>query len=460
MRNQSQSVMASPILIGAVTTLVTVIAIFLSYNANEGLPYVPTYDIAVTVPSAAGLVEGNEVRIGGHRVGVVKTIDAVPTKTDPHAVLSLKLDKPVEPLYENTRVTVRPRSPLGLKYLEVEPLKGGEPLEPGDTLPLRNANPSVDLDQVLTALDQKTRRSLQLATAGLGAGFAGRGVDLNTAIESFPPLLRRARRVATNLADPRTRLRGLVRGLDSLAGELAPVAPQLGSLVRASNVTAGALASVTPEIRQVLEGAPPTELEATRTLIVARPVLADARALVRDLRPGTRVLAPAARRLHEAIQVGIPVVERALKLSNRLEDSLAALDALASDPDTRGALDRLLTTVKSALPTLRFVVPAQTVCNYLGVWTRNVTSTISEGDASGTWFRTLVVLEPDEIRASARPSPRLHNNTYGNTAAPGQPRECETGNEPYEPGQQFGNVPGNQGARTEITSRPPEVRGR
>ena len=62
---QAQSVMASPILIGAVTTLVTVIAVFLSYNANEGLPYVPTYDISVTVPSAAGLVEGNEVRIGG-----------------------------------------------------------------------------------------------------------------------------------------------------------------------------------------------------------------------------------------------------------------------------------------------------------------------------------------------------------------------------------------------------------
>jgi virulence factor Mce-like protein len=461
MRNrQSQSVMASPILIGAVTTLVTVIAVFLSYNANEGLPYVPTYDISVTVPSAAGLVEGNEVRIGGKRVGVVKTIDAVPTKTDPHAVLALKLDKPVEPLYENIRVTIRPRSPLGLKYLEIEPLTGGEPLEAGDTLPLRNANPSVDLDQVLTALDQKTRRSLQLATAGLGTGFAGRGVDLNEAIETFPPLLRRAQRVASNLADPRTRLRGLLPGLDSVAGELARVAPQLGSLVHASNVTAGALASVTPEIRQVLEGLPPTELEATRTLIVARPVLADARALVHDLRPGTRVLAPTAARLHHAIEIGIPVVERALELSNRLEDSLAALDALASDPATSGALDRLLLLVKSGLPTLRFVVPMQTVCNYLGLWTRNVGSTISEGDASGTWFRTLVMVEPNEILARAQPSPRLHNNTYGHTAGAGQPRECETGNEPYEPGQQFGNVPGNQGAETELTFPPPEVRGR
>jgi hypothetical protein len=172
------------------------------------------------------------------------------------------------------------------------------------------------------------------------------------------------------------------------------------------------------------------------------------------------VLASAATDLHQAIQIGIPVVERALKLSNRLEESLAALDALASDPATRGALDRLLLLAKSGLPTLRFVVPMQTVCNYLGLWTRNVSSTISEGDASGTWFRTLVMVEPDEIRAQARPSPRLHNNTYGHTAAPGQPRECETGNEPYEPGQQFGNVPGNQGVETELTSPPPGVGGR
>jgi hypothetical protein len=70
------------------------------------------------------------------------------------------------------------------------------------------------------------------------------------------------------------------------------------------------------------------------------------------------------------------------------------------------------------------------------------------------------MVEPNETFAQAQPSPRLHNNTYGHTAGPGQPRECETGNEPYEPGQQFGNVPGNQGAQTEITAPPPEVGGR
>jgi hypothetical protein len=190
---------------------------------------------------------------------------------------------------------------------------------------------------------------------------------------------------------------------------------------------------------------------------VTRPVLHDARVLVHEIRPGTRVLAGAASDLHGAIQTGIPVVRRALGLSERLRTALAAVDTLASDPLVSGALDRLLATLQSALPTLRFAVPAQTVCNYFGLWTRNVPSTISEGDASGTWFRTLVVASTTQASASATPAPDLHLNPYGNTAAPGQEHECETGNEPYLPGQRIGHVPGNQGTRTERTGPPAGV---
>jgi hypothetical protein len=242
--------------------------------------------------------------------------------------------------------------------------------------------------------------------------------------------------------------------------EVAAAGPALGSIVRASDTTAGALASVAPQLQDVISALPPTEATGTHALAVTRPVLADARVLVHDIRPGTRVLASAATRLHDAIRVGIPVVRRALSLSERLRTALGAVDVLASDPLTSGALDRLLLTLRSALPTVRFVAPFQTTCNYLGVWTRNVDSTISEGDDSGTWFRTIVIGQQDEASARADPSPNLHVNPYGNTAAPGQTHECEPGNEPYLPGQRIGHVPGNQGTRTETTSPPPGVAGR
>ena len=63
------AIVASPVLVGAVTVLVAIIAVFIAYNANAGLPFVPTYDLKAEVPNAAKLVEGNEVRLGGYRVG-------------------------------------------------------------------------------------------------------------------------------------------------------------------------------------------------------------------------------------------------------------------------------------------------------------------------------------------------------------------------------------------------------
>src|SRR5206468_6622099 len=76
-RRGSASIAANPVLIGAATTLVVLVAVFLAYNANNGLPFVPSYTLKVNVPSAANLVKGNEVRLGGTRVGVVDSIEPV-----------------------------------------------------------------------------------------------------------------------------------------------------------------------------------------------------------------------------------------------------------------------------------------------------------------------------------------------------------------------------------------------
>ena len=61
-RRNRASVVASPVLVGAVTTLVVVVAVFLAYNANAGLPFVPTTQLNVDLENGANLVPGNEVR--------------------------------------------------------------------------------------------------------------------------------------------------------------------------------------------------------------------------------------------------------------------------------------------------------------------------------------------------------------------------------------------------------------
>src|SRR5262249_2405732 len=69
MRNRNGGIALSPVLVGAVTVLVIIVAVFLAYNANNGLPFVSTYDLKARVPNADALVKANEVRIGGARVG-------------------------------------------------------------------------------------------------------------------------------------------------------------------------------------------------------------------------------------------------------------------------------------------------------------------------------------------------------------------------------------------------------
>ena len=76
-RGGAASIAGSPVLVGALTVLVVIVAVFLSYNANSGLPFVPTYDVEAELPNAANLVEGNEVRIGGFRVGVISEINPI-----------------------------------------------------------------------------------------------------------------------------------------------------------------------------------------------------------------------------------------------------------------------------------------------------------------------------------------------------------------------------------------------
>src|SRR5205807_334857 len=116
---------------------------------------------------------GNEVRIGGKRVGLLKTIAAQPGPRRPLAILSMSLDKTIK-LRSDSKLTVRPRSTLGLKYIQIQPGTSGRYVQQGGTLPIADAQPIVELDQVQNALDAPTRRALQIAVGDLGPGLAGR----------------------------------------------------------------------------------------------------------------------------------------------------------------------------------------------------------------------------------------------------------------------------------------------
>jgi len=125
-----------------------------------------------------------------------------------------------------------------------------------------------------------------------------------------------------------------------------------------------------------------------------------------------------------------------------------ALDRVATLPDTTDALVRLTETLGHLVPTLTYINPMQTVCNYIGLWTRNVDSTISQGDSLGTWFRATIIEEPGEDLPSASPASSLHDDLQPDA---GQNGSCTEGNQSYEPGRRIGNPVGTQPDRTEAT---------
>jgi virulence factor Mce-like protein len=450
-RRPASSLAANPVLIGAATVLVVLVAVFLSYNANSGLPFVPTYQVQALVPDAQELVVGNDVRIGGERVGVVTGIDAEERPDGSVAArLDLKLEQALEPLPVDTKLTIRPRSTLGLKYVELQPGRDRRGVPAGSLLALEQAQPNVGFDDLFQTFDAAARNAVRDAIEPVSTGLAGRGTDLNVAFEQLRPVVRLLRPVGRNLAAADTDLPGFIRGLEATATALEPVTTQLGGLLEGASTTLGALDAETPALRRTIQGAPGTEALATGVLGRARPVLRDTAALSRELRPATAALPGAGSRIADAVDTGIPVLRRAVTLGPDLEGTLRALQRVSRDPATIPMLRGLTGVVSSLEVTLTDLQPFQLQCNYLGLWTRNGAGTISEGDANGNWFRFTPVVQLDEILQSSRPAAQLHKTTL----APPSSGECEVGNETFRPGRQIGRTAAVEPAVTEET-RPP-----
>ncbi len=460
------SLAASPTLVGAVTVLVVVVAVFLAYQANQGLPFVPTYKLSAQVPNANTLVPGNDVRIGGIRVGAVKTVEPVQQEDGSvNAKLDLELNQDIEPLPVDSTVIVRSRSALGLKYLELRRGTSEEGYEPGATLPLSSATPEpVEIDQVFNTFDDPTRAAIQSNLTEFGNALAGRGVALNAAIGDLRPLVEGLEPVMRNLSSTQTDLGGFVRGLASAAAEVAPVAAIQGQLFVDLDTTFGAFANVArPYIQETISKSPETEDTAIRTLPQIRPLLVNTTGLFRDLRPGFAALRPASDDVMRAVVVGVKALRLSPEFNAQLDPTAQALLDFNNDAGVREGLDDLDGFFDEAQPLLAHVGPAQSVCNYATLLFRNVANHLAFGDGIGTWQRFIPLNAPEGPNAEGSPSSApanggginpgnyLHTIPYPNTASAGQsPRECESGNETYIAGQQvIGNIPGDQGILTE-----------
>jgi virulence factor Mce-like protein len=476
------SLAASPLLIGAITTLIVVVAVFLSYNANNGLPFVPTYNIKVELPEASGLQQANQVRIAGTRVGIVSKLTPYenPRTGRVTAIATLHLEKKVEPLPADTHAVVQSVSSVGLKYLELEKGSARSSLKAGATIPLAQTREPVNIEELFNMFDKKTRTAIKINSNNFGDGLAGRGLGINNTIHELRPLVIHATPVLRNLAAPQTGLHQLFVDLDRAASQTAPVAQENGELFTNLDTFFTAWATVTKSLEEANNDGPASLEQGIYSFPHEARFFDNLTEFARLLRPSAADLRTVAPQLGHAFSVGARNLTAATALNTRLAESAQALEEFAHNPIVSASLENFAETLEIGNPLLAGITPEQVNCNYWTLAFRNLASLESANIGVGSLVRASTLLSPVGPNNEGFPSAvvaqgpsvehekgqaeiikdnNLHYNPYPNVTGPGQANLCEAGNEQYEVGKTEIGPAAKSTDNRELTSRDENLSG-
>ncbi|HUR83897.1 MAG TPA: MlaD family protein [Solirubrobacteraceae bacterium] len=448
---RAPSIASNPVFVGAVTTLVVVVAVLLAYNANKGLPFVPTFELKVDTPNAARLVVGNEVREGGFRIGQVTKIDPVPKGSG--AQLTLKLDTSATPLPDDSSVRIRPRSALGLKFVEIVRGKSRQELPDGATIAARGNVVGPELDDFFSIFDEPTRANIDRNLDYFGTALAGRGTALNRSIAALPELFGDLAPVMRTLAGSDARLQRFVTETADVSRILAPVSGDLARGFTGMANTFEALSRDPQALRDAIAATPGLLDEGISSLPPTRPFLDELAGISDEVRGTASALRQNLPAINSALAAGTPVLRRLPAFTEDLEGTLRATRDLAKSPTTDMTLEGLTSTMKTLNPTLRWAGPHVTVCNYFTYFWTFLSDHLSDEDATGTVQRIQVKAapfsQPNSMALFGAPRPanggtvspvehalagdavNFHGQEYGAAVNANGEADCESGQRGY-----------------------------
>jgi hypothetical protein len=172
------------------------------------------------------------------------------------------------------------------------------------------------------------------------------------------------------------------------------VAAQQADLFTKGAITFAAISSDPQALQDTISESVPTLETGIDVLPRQIPFLRDLATLGRVLRPGVTDLRATLPVLNRAIDVGTPTLAKLAPTNRRLERVLREVNQLVSQPTTRTALQRLGETFDTAKPLVKWVVPAQTVCNLFNYWTTFLPNGLSDRDQVGYTFRQSLTAFP------------------------------------------------------------------
>jgi virulence factor Mce-like protein len=178
------------------------------------------YEVTAYVVSAAQVVTGNDVVIGGVPVGHVSAVGLAPDGGPAGAQITMQLDQKYAPLHRGTRVTLRPKGLLGNMFVELTPSGAAGTIASGGSIPVQDTASPVTLDQVTDVFDAQTRQALQTLNQQGGVALQDRGADVNHVLQRLP-------QVSSDLAATAGALDSRDQELNALAIEFDRVASQV-----------------------------------------------------------------------------------------------------------------------------------------------------------------------------------------------------------------------------------------
>ncbi len=277
--------------VSALLIVALVVTVYIVENQRLRIPVFEEkpFELKAEFQTAQAVVpgQGQTIRVAGVRVGDVSDVSV----ENGVGVVTFEIDRKFLPVYRDATVLMRPTTGLKDMFFELDPgsAKAGE-FQEGDTIPVANTAPDVNLDEILSALDSDTQAYLKLLLVGAGKGLDGRDKDLGKLLGSVGPINKDLAKLNSEVAQRKENLARLIHNFNLLTTTVGQSDRDLTELVSASNGALGAIAEQDPNVRRAVSLLPSTLSQATTTLNHTSELASVLGPAVDDLRPFARNL--------------------------------------------------------------------------------------------------------------------------------------------------------------------------